>query len=341
MAAHSAPSAEITVPTLRDSITTVRVDTTFAVGSGPNATVYAIAAYPTNSALAGKVLIGGAFTNVNGFALNHIARLNGDGSVDTNFDLNMGANDVVRAIVIQNDGRILIGGDFTNVFTNNVNGVALNHIARLNTDGTLDTNFTANVGVGANGTVQAIAVQADNRIVLAGQFTQANGVTRNRITRLMPDGAVDPTINFGDGANGAIDALVIQPADQMLVIGGGFTQYDDQPAAHIARIYGGSVTGSGWLQFTSAEYQVDENAGQALITIQRTGGTSGPNADGSGNVSVTFATSDGSATNGVNYTGVTNAVNFPPGEVLETVAVPVMDDGVVTTNLTVNLAIST
>ena len=51
---------------------------------------------------------------------------------------------------------------------------------------------------------------------------------------------MDPTINFGDGANGAINAVVIQPADQMLVIGGGFTQYDDQPHAHIARIYGGS-----------------------------------------------------------------------------------------------------
>ena len=65
-------------------------------------------------------VIGGAFTNVNNFPLNHIARLNGDGSVDTNFDLNFGgANDIVRAIAIQSDGGILIGGDFTNV-----NGVA-------------------------------------------------------------------------------------------------------------------------------------------------------------------------------------------------------------------------
>jgi len=313
------------------------LDTTFAIGSGPSAPVYAIAVYPTNSTLAGSVLIGGAFTNVNGFALNHIARLNVNGSVDTNFDLNMGANDAIRAIVIQNDGRILIGGDFTSIFTNNVNGVALNHIARLNNDGTLDTNFTANVtnniDGGVNGSVQAIAVQADNQIVLAGQFTHANGVTRNHITRLMTNGVVDPTINFGDGANGAIDALVIQPADQMLVIGGGFTQYDDQPASHIARIYGGSVTGGGLLQFTSAAYQVDEKGAQALITIERTGGTSG-------GVSVTFATSDGSAVAGVNYTAVSSTVNFPSGEVFETVAVPVLYNAI-TSNLTVNLALST
>ena len=312
------------------------LDSSFNAGSGPNGAVFAVAVYPTNSPFAGKVLIGGAFTNVNNFALNHIARLNGDGSVDTNFDLNLGANDTVRAIVIQIDGDILIGGDFTNV-----NGVALNRVARLNTDGTLDTNFVANVGAGVNSTVQAIAVQADNRIVLAGQFTSGNGITRNRITRLLPNGAVDTTINFGDGANGTIDALVIQPADQMLVIGGSFTQYDDQPHAHIARIYGGSVTGSGLFQFTSSDYQVDENGGQALITVSRTGGTSGPNTNGTGNITVYFSTANGTAVAGVNYTGVTNyALSFPPGEVLETAVVQVRDDGVVTNNLTVNLAIT-
>ncbi len=42
----------------------------------------------------------------------------------------------------------------------------------------------------------------------------------------------------------------------------------------------------------------------------------------------------------MNYHGVTNVINFPPGEVLETTNVPVMDDGVVTPNLTVNLALT-
>ncbi len=311
-------------------------DGSFAVGAGPNAPVYAIAVYPTNSPFAGKLLVGGAFTNINGSALGHVARMNSDGSVDTRFALNMGANDTVRAIAIQTDGRILIGGDFTNV-----NGVNLNHVARLNSDGTLDATFTANQVGGFNETVQAIALQADNRIVIAGQFTQANGVTRNRITRLLPNGAVDSTVNFGDGANGPVDAVVVQPADQMLVIGGGFTQYDDQAAAHIARIYGGSMTGSGVFEFTTAGYQVAENGGQALITVRRTGGASGPNADGSGNVSVQFATvSGGSAVPGVNFSNVTATLSFPPGEVFESVAVPVLDDGVVTSNLQVNLNIT-
>jgi len=315
------------------------VDAAFATGIGPNAAVYAVAAYPTNSPLAGKVLIGGAFTGVNNVSVGHIARLNADGSVDASFDSNLsvGAGDNVRAVAIQSDGRVLIGGDFTNV-----NGVALNHIARLNLDGSLDTFFAATNGVGANATVSAIAVQADNRIVVVGQFTQANGVTRNRITRLLPTGAMDPSINFGDGANGAVNAVVIQPADQMLVIGGTFTQYEDQPVGHVVRIYGGSVTGSGAFTFTSPAYQVDENGVQALIGIQRVGGTSGPNANGSGSVSVNFATlSNGStAVAGINYSNVNVSVVFPAGEVLEYVPVPVLDDSNTLANLMVNLSLS-
>jgi uncharacterized delta-60 repeat protein len=313
------------------------VDESFAPGLGANGTVYAVAAYPTNSIFdAGRVLVGGAFSNFNTHAVGNLVRLNGDGSVDTNFVLNLGANGAIRAIAIQTDGRVLIGGDFTSV-----NGTALNHIARLNDDGSLDAAFAANVATSVNGVVDAIAVQADNRIVLVGDFTQASGVTRHSITRLMPDGTVDPTINFGDGANGAIDALVIQPADGMLVIGGGFTQFDDQPHDHIARLYGGSLTGSGAFEFNSAAYQVDENGGYALINIRRTGGTSGTNADGSGDVFIHFATtSGGTAVAGINYSNLIADVDFPMGEVFETVKVPVMDDFVITPDLTVNLALS-
>ena len=58
-----------------------------------------------------------------------------------------------------------------------------NNIARLNTDGTLDTAFDPN----ANGAVFAIAVQADGKILVGGDFNGPNsigGQTRNRIARL-------------------------------------------------------------------------------------------------------------------------------------------------------------
>ena len=81
------------------------------------------------------------------------------------FDPN--ANGTVRVVVVQPDGKILIGGDFTTLSPNGGAPVTRNRIARLNPDGTLDTAFNPN----ANGTVYAIAVQADGKILVGGDFT--------------------------------------------------------------------------------------------------------------------------------------------------------------------------
>jgi len=214
------------------------LDTGFAIGTGADDAVYAVAVYPTNSIFAGKVLIGGGFTHYNGVALNHIARLNADGSVDASFNAGTGANDIIRAITIQADGRVLIGGNFTAV-----NGTTVNHVARLNTDGSLDTDFASNLGPGANNIVTEIAVQPDTRIVIAGLFSQVGGASRGRLARLLSTGALDASISFGTGANDTIDAMLLQPNDGMIVIGGAFTQFNGQAHDRIARIYGGSSTG--------------------------------------------------------------------------------------------------
>jgi subtilisin-like proprotein convertase family protein len=96
--------------------------------------------------------------------------------------------------------------------------------------------------------------------VLVGQFTQVSGSAYYRIVRLLPTGALDTTINFGDGANSDVDAAVIQPADGMIVIGGAFTQFEDQPYDHLVRLYGGSAGGSG-----GGGYGVVIPAGSALV----------------------------------------------------------------------------
>ena len=313
-------------------------DTTFNVGGvGANNTVYAIAIQAD-----GKVLIGGDFTAYNGVAnFQHIARLNPDGTADTNFNVSVsGPNDSVRAIALQLDGKILIGGLFTNV-----DGVPLNHMARLNADGTVDSTFTA--GLGANAAVFSINIQRDNRIVVGGSFTTWNGVSRGGITRLNFDGTVDPSINFGVGANGFVAAIAIQQdtiagyptnvPDEKLILGGGFTLFGNQTHQHLARIFGGSIGGSGAFQFSATNYVVDENGFSAIITVQRTGGTSN---SPSGDVFVTASTSDGSAIAGINYSNTSVNLDFPLGEVQKTFVVPVIDDHVVTPDLTVNLALS-
>lgn len=308
------------------------VDSSFA-STGVNGSVYAIAVYPTNSVYAGKVLIAGSFNTVNGIAQTNIARLNVDGSLDTNFVVN--ADGIVRALAIQSDSAIVLGGEFSSI-----NGSPSVRIARISSSGVVDTAFSTAAAPGIGLTVNTIALQSDNRVVVGGQFQTANGLIRHHITRLLTSGAPDTTINFGDGANGDIDAIAIQPVDQMIVIGGGFTQYNDQSAPYLTRLYGGSITGSGAFEFISADYQVNEDGAQAAIVVRRAGGSSGPNPDGTGNVTVQFATQPGTAVPGVNYTTVNTTATFAPGEVVQTVLVPIIDDFQITSNKTINLVLS-
>jgi uncharacterized repeat protein (TIGR01451 family)/uncharacterized delta-60 repeat protein len=319
--------------TLRSAIARVNddasVDASFNPGVGANGAVFAVLPYPTNSVRAGQVLIGGDFTSFNGTARSHIARLKADGTVDLTFNPPSGANDSVRAIALQTDETILIGGLFTNV-----NGSVLSHIARLKADGTSDPGFTP--GLGANDAVFAIALQPDNKILLGGQFSFCNGVTRHRLTRLNSDGTVDPAINFGLGADSFVAALAIQPDDKIL-IGGGFTHYDGAPHSHFARLYGRSINGSGAFEFDAANYFVNKNGTNAIVTVRRRGGTSGAP---SGNVSVHFNTTDGTAIAGTNYVAVSTNLSFPPGEIIASVAIPIIDDFVVSPDRTVNLVLS-
>ncbi len=306
------------------------VDTSFAPAgvNSTNGTVYALAVYSTNDFNSGKILIGGDFTMINGLVRNHIARLNVDGSLDTSFDPGTGPNDSVRTIAIQVDGNVLIGGLFTSV-----GGASLSHIARLTPSGTVDAAFTP--GPGANDVVDAIVLQEDQRIVVGGSFTLASGVTRNRLTRLNSDGTVDPAINFGLGADNFVSAIVIQ-ADDKLVVAGAFTTFDGQSSPHIARVFGRTTAGQGYIEFTAANYPVNENAGSATITLRRIGGTGDPLT---GNDSVQFFTTNGSAVAGTDYTGETNTVVFPVGETFQTVTVPITGNLLIQPNLTVNLGL--
>jgi uncharacterized repeat protein (TIGR01451 family)/uncharacterized delta-60 repeat protein len=307
------------------------VDPNFDVGqgvTGSDAAVHALAVQAN-----GQVILGGDFTAFNSVAYNHLLRLNVDGSVDTSFNpnTNFGPADSVRAIAIQPDGQIIIGGLFTNV-----GGSNLNYLARLNSaDGSVDTNF--NVGVGGNNVVLALAIDSQTRIIVGGEFTRFSGVTRSGITRLNPDGTVDPTINFGTGADGGfVDAIAIQSNDE-IDVGGGFATFEGIAENNFVRLFGGANYGDGSFQFSQAVFGVLENGTNAVITIQRLGGE-GTNAQTA--VSVVFSTSDGTALAGTDYTGVTNTVTFPLGETFETITIPILNNFSVGSNKIVNLSLS-
>ncbi len=199
------------------------LDADFDVGTGVNNRVQMIATQSD-----GKILIAGYFTLYNGTAINRIARLNSDASLDTSFNLGTGANLPVFALTIQNDGKILIGGQFTSF-----NGTAINRIARINEDGSLDDTFDP--GLAANFPVETISVQNDGKIIVVGGFTIFNGISRNRVVRLNSDGSVDDSFNPGIGANAWIYSCSIQ-SDGKIILGGEFTSFNGIERNRIVRL---------------------------------------------------------------------------------------------------------
>lgn len=156
------------------------VDATFNPGTGavytPSATTTVIRSVVLLSN--GQVVVGGLFNTFNGVSKGGIIRLNSDGSVDNTFNAGgTGANYTITSILLLPDGKFIITGAFTSY-----NGVSVNRIARLNSDGTLDTSF--NPGAGADNYTYSADVQADGNILLGGNFLNYASVARTRLARI-------------------------------------------------------------------------------------------------------------------------------------------------------------
>lgn len=162
----------------------------------------------------GKIIIfSGDFTEVGGIARSRLARLHADGTLDQGFNPIVGTSisDRVFSVAVQADGKIIIGGRFSNV-----GGVARTNLARLNADGTLDLGFHPAV----DSSLSFIAVQTDGKILIRGDFTMVNGVGRNSLARLNADGTLDMDFHPLPDAGGY--GMTLLPERKILIWGRAF-----------------------------------------------------------------------------------------------------------------------
>ncbi|OHD12846.1 MAG: hypothetical protein A2Y41_01970 [Spirochaetes bacterium GWB1_36_13] len=199
----------------------------FDSAAGADDSVFAVAVQSD-----GKVIIGGSFLNYRGTAINRIARINTDGTLDTSFTVGTGFDNAVYELLIQSDGKILVGGYFTTY-----NGTTVNYLTRLNADGTRDTSF--NSGTAANNTVTALYQLSSGKILIGGAFTTYNGTSKPGIARLYSDGTLDTAFNNGGSGTGGtnIDVNDIEVlTDGSILIGGTFTSYNGTSVNRIAKL---------------------------------------------------------------------------------------------------------
>lgn len=163
----------------------------------------------------GNIIVGGT------------VRLLPNGVRDNTFQEPNLAGGTVLTTAVQPDGKILIGGTFTQV-----NAVGCGRIARLNADGTLDATFV--LPQGANGNVTDIDLQPDGKIIIVGVFTGLGGdSTKTFIGRLNPGGSLDST--FNTSVNAQPLTIKVQP-DRKVLIGGTFTQINGVSRNRYARL---------------------------------------------------------------------------------------------------------
>ena len=239
-------------------------------GQGANATIRNAAVQSD-----GKIIIVGNFTSFNGTAVNRIARLLPNGSLDPSFNIGSGCNGHVYGVSIQSDGKIILVGNFSTY-----NDMAAVKIVRLFPDGTLDTSFISGSGA-EDGIVETITLQSDGKLLLGGHFTMFNGIASRRIIRLNANGSRDTTFSIGTGFDAAVYSLALQ-ADGKIMVGGSFASFNGSARRRVVRLNpDGSIDtsfsiGSGFSNGTVRDILVQPN-GRLLL-----GGTFSGTYNGAG-----------------------------------------------------------
>jgi hypothetical protein len=174
----------------------------------------------------GRAVFGGTFRD-------HIQRRDVDGALDERFSALWNAdgfNHTVHAVATEVDDQIVAVGEFTAFDTSLVG-----HVCRLNSDGTIDTEFANNIGTGFNDTAYTVSIQSDGTILVGGQFTSFNGYPANQIARLLSSGMLDQTFD----PKGEFDApvLAIQGISATsVIVGGAFTRFRGVQTQSLLRI---------------------------------------------------------------------------------------------------------
>lgn len=136
-----------------------------------------------------------------------IVRRNLDGSVDGTFATEpFRCNDngpAIRAISVQPDGSLIVGGNFDRI------GVRVRrNLARLTSNGALDVLFLPN---GANGIVRTIVNQPNGKVIIGGHFTRVEYTTQAGIARILV-GPLRQRTPFDFDGDGRADIGVLRPS---------------------------------------------------------------------------------------------------------------------------------
>jgi uncharacterized delta-60 repeat protein len=198
-----------------------------------------------------KILICGNFTKINDALVGSVLRLHPDGTIDNTFSCSLTKATKLRIqstgkiIVLDSDGvleRLNANGSTDNTFqfqnfiysnaqlaigaNDAIYFANYNVVFRLTPDGADDATFATAEGADV-GSVEALTVQSDGKVLVGGYFNKFNNVASKSIVRLNSNGQVDGSFVIGVGPDGSVYQIV-ERANHNLLIAGQFTTFNGQ-----------------------------------------------------------------------------------------------------------------
>ena len=187
----------------------------------------------------------------------------------------------------------------------------------------------------ANDEGRSLVIQADGKPVLSGSSN--NGANYDfAVARYNTNGTLDTSFGVGGksttpigGADDIAYAVALEGDGKIVAAGSSYngSSYD------FALVRYNSDYLAPTLEFSAPVYSAAENSGAATITVLRKG-------DASSAATVNYATSNGTATAGSDYTATTGTVTFSAGDFLKTFSIPIQNDETNEGNETVNLTLT-
>ncbi len=235
----------------------------------------------------GKILIAGNFITVHHAPRQHVARLNSDGSLDTNFIARASAilddnpenqlNGAVTSIKLRPDGKILIGGLFTAI-----GGLSRPGVALLNPDGSVDSSFAPAETIWVSNGQQVLTTHIESapngKVVVGREVRNAiyNYETVYEIVRLNADGSLDTNFFVPPILKESAPLMdFVMESDGALLLFGGELRIDGLKHFGLVRLRG---EGSRHAQFNFAAkaFYASESEGRASVMVRRVGDLSFP-----------------------------------------------------------------
>lgn len=241
------------------------LDRTFAYGNftGPSGPILPMVYLPDEQ----QYLVGGFFTGYDQVShVYSIAKVYVNGGVGQRFvsrpsgaatpasALEGGFRGTVSELFVQSDKKIMAIGSFryyvrpnydlttveSGIDSLHLDSTMIQNIARLHPDGTLDSSYHYDLvnhkgKLTVNGGISRAELLADDKLMIAGNFTTYEGQNISRIARLNADGSLDAGFNPGAGPDQAISDFILQP-DGKIICSGNFKKFNGVNTGGIVRL---------------------------------------------------------------------------------------------------------